>query len=137
MVLPGPTAGTLNMGLLAHPCLISAESDAPCHSYRAKVKRSQGILLTVERKKKNNAHGRTPRSVAMPKLLLSFEFRAGEMAQERAEGTPSPQRSRNWNQGGGRAQMASPGEQSCAEGRTLLSCGCLRWSPRHSCPRSV
>lgn len=75
----------------------------------------------------------------MPKLLLSSELvRWCRKEQNWAvEGTPSPQGSRNQNQGGGRAQIASPGEKSCAEGRTLLSCGCLRWSPRHSCPRSV
>lgn len=75
----------------------------------------------------------------MPKLLLSSELVRWHRKEQSwaAEGTPSPQGSRNRNQGGGRAQIASPGEQSCAEGRTLLSCGCLRWSPRHSCPRSV
>lgn len=72
------------MGLLAHPCLISAESDAPCHSYRTKVKRSQGNLLTVgEGEKKNQCTWKNPQISGNAKVVI--EFRAGEMAQERAE----------------------------------------------------
>lgn len=63
--------------------------------------------------------------MATPKLLLSSELVRWCRKEQNwaAEGTPSPQGSRNQNQGGGRAQMASPGEQSCAEAGTFLSCG--------------
>lgn len=84
-----------------------------------------GESFDSRRGKKINAHGRTPKSVAMPELLLSSELVRWRRKEQNwaAEGTPSPQGSRNQNQRGGRAQMASPGEQSCAEARTLLSCG--------------
>lgn len=58
-----------------------------------------------------------------------IEFRAGEMTQERVQlgsrgHTLVLKRCGDQDQGGGRAQITSPGVQFCAEGQVLLSCGC-------------
>lgn len=84
--------------------------------------------------------GPEPQISGNAKVII--EFRAGEMAQERAELGGKrvhlcPRRCGDQDQGGGRAQITSPRAQSCAEGRALLICGRLRRSPHHSCPRSV